>query len=192
MTLLIAGLIVFFVPHSVRIFAEEWRTERIRRMGPGTWKGIYSVVSIVGFVLMVWGYGLARQGSMDLWSPPAWTYPVTSILTLAAFILFAAVYVPGTHIKAALGHPMLVGTKVWAFAHLISNGRLADVLLLGSFLVWSALAFKSARARDRAAGKTYPALGVSRDVMAVIVGAVVWAAFALYLHGPLIGTRPFG
>jgi uncharacterized membrane protein len=192
MAILVAGLFIFFVPHSVRIFAEGWRAERIRRMGPGAWKGVYSVVSIVGFVLIVWGYGVARQDSLDLWSPPAWTHALTSILTLPAFILLAAAYVPGTRIKAVLGHPMLVGTKTWAFAHLLSNGRLADVLLFGSFLVWSVLAFKAARTRDRAAGATYPALGASRDVIAVIVGAVLWAAFALYLHGPLIGTRPFG
>jgi uncharacterized membrane protein len=192
MAILVAGLVIFFAVHSVRIFAEGWRAERIRRMGPWAWKGVYSVVSIVGFVLIVWGYGVARQASADLWSPPAWTHALTSIVTLPAFILLAAAYVPGTRIKAALGHPMLVGTKTWAFAHLLSNGRLADVLLFGSFLVWSVLAFRAARARDRATGATYPALGASRDVIAVIVGAVLWAAFALYLHGPLIGTRPFG
>ena len=192
MAILVAGLVIFFAVHSVRIFAEGWRAERIRRMGPRAWKGVYSVASIVGFVLLVWGYGLARRGSVDLWSPPAWTHAATSILTLPAFILLAAAYVPGTRIKASLGHPMLAGTKIWAFAHLLSNGRLVDVLLFGSFLVWSVLAFKAARARDRNAGATYPALGASRDVIAVIVGSALWAAFALYLHGPLIGTRPFG
>lgn len=192
MALLVAGLVIFFATHSVRIFAEEWRAERIRRVGPRAWRGLYSVVSIAGFVLLVWGYGFARQAPLDLWSPPAWTHAATSILTLPAFILLAAAYVPGTRIKAAIGHPMLVGTKVWALAHLLSNGRLADVLLFGVFLVWAVLAFRTARARDRAAGVTYPALGASRDAIAVIVGAVVWGAFALYLHGPLIGTRPFG
>jgi uncharacterized membrane protein len=192
MTLFLAGLVIFFAVHSVRIFAEGWRAERIRRMGPRAWKGVYAVVSIAGFVLIVWGYGLARPGSVDLWSPPAWTYVATAILTLPAFILLAATYVPGTRIKAALGHPMLVGTKIWALAHLLSNGRLADVVLFGFFLVWSVLAFRAARARDRAAGTTYPALGALRDVIAVIVGTVLWAAFAMYLHGPLIGTRPFG
>jgi uncharacterized membrane protein len=192
MAILVAGLFIFFAVHSVRIFAEGWRAERIRRMGPGAWKGVYSVVSIVGFVLIVWGYGLARQDSVVLWSPPAWTYHATSILTLPAFILLAAAYIPGTRMKAVLGHPMLVGTKIWAFAHLISNGRLADVLLFGSFLVWAVLAFKAARTRDRSSGTTYPARGVSRDLIAVTVGAVLWVAFGLYLHGPLIGTRPFG
>ena len=192
MVILVSGLVIFFAVHSVRIFAEGWRAERIRQMGPGAWKGVYSVVSIAGFVLIVWGYGLARQDPVDLWSPPAWTYSATAILTLPAFILLVAAYVPGTRIKAAVGHPMLAGTKIWAFAHLLSNGRLADVLLFGLFMVWSVLAYRAARARDRAAGTTYPALGASRDVIAVIVGTVLWGVFAMYLHGPLIGTRPFG
>ena len=191
MAILIAGLVLFFGAHSVRIFAEDWRAERIRRMGPMPWKGAFALVSITGFVLIVWGYGLARQAPVDLWSPPAWTRHLASLLTLLAFILIAAAYVPGTRIKAAVGHPMVLGTKAWALAHLLSNGRLADLLLFGTFLVWAVLAYKAARSRDRKGGVTYPALGASRDVIAGVVGAVAWAVFAMVLHGPLIGVRPF-
>ena len=192
MAALIAGLILFLGSHSTRVFAEDWRAERIRRMGEKRWKGVYSIVSIVGFVLIVWGYGVARHSAMQLWTPPAWTRDTTALLTLAAFVLFAAAYVPGTRMKAALGHPMAAGTMLWALGHLFSNGSLPGVLLFASFLVWSTLAFSAARKRDRQAGVTYPALGASRDAIAVVAGAIVWAVFALYLHGPLIGVRPFG
>lgn len=191
MAILIAGLVLFLAPHSVRIFADGWRAERIQRMGPLPWKGMYAVLSIVGFVLIVWGYGLARQAPVELWSPPVWTRHVAALLTLPAFILIVAAYVPGTHMKAALGHPMVAGTKIWAFAHLISNGRLADVLLFGAFMVWAIVLYASARKRDRRAGVTYPARGASRDAIALVVGTAAWAAFAFYLHAPLIGVRPF-
>lgn len=191
MAILVAGLVLFFAPHSVRIFAEEWRAGRIRSMGPMAWKGLFAATSIAGFVLMVWGYRLTRQAPVELWNPPAWTYPPASILTLIAFILGVAAYVPGTRTKAAVGHPLIAGTKIWAFAHLFSNGRLGDVLVFGTFMIWAILAFRAARARDRRAGTTYPALGLSRDAIAVAIGMAAWAAFALYLHGPLIGVRPF-
>src|SRR5262245_56698561 len=132
---LIVGLLIFLGAHSVRIFAEEWRTQRIARLGDKRWKGIYSLVSLVGFGLIVWCYGLAREHPLDLWDPPSWTRHAAAPLTLVAFILFAAAYVPANRIKARLGHPMILGVKVWALAHLLSNGRLADVVLFGSFLV---------------------------------------------------------
>jgi uncharacterized membrane protein len=190
-TLFVAGLVIFFAAHSVRIFAEEWRAARIQQMGKRVWQGVYSVVSLVGFVLLIWGYGQARHAPMDLWAPPAWTYMATAIFTLPAFILVAASNVHGTRIKAAVGHPLNLGTMIWALAHLLSNGRLADVLLFGAFFVWTAFALPTALARDRKAGVTYPVLGISRDVIAVVAGVVVWALFAIYLHKPLIGVPAF-
>jgi uncharacterized membrane protein len=192
MVLLIAGLIIFLGVHSIRIVAEDWRAERIRRMGERRWKGIYAVISIVGFVVLVWGFGLARHTPVTLWTSPYGMRHVTALLVLPAFILVVAAYVPGTHIRKALGHPMLAGTALWAFAHLLSNGGLADVVLFGAFLVWAAIGFVNARARDRKAAVTYPALGASRDVIAVVVGTIAWAIFGMFLHGPLIGVRPFG
>jgi len=192
MTVLILGLILFLGTHSLRIFADDWRGRQVARLGEQRWKGIYSLVSLAGFVLLVWGYGLARAEPVLLWSPPVWTRHLAALLTVPAFILLVAAYVPGTRIKAAVGHPMVLGVKTWAFSHLIANGTLADVLLFGSFLVWAVVDYRSAKARDRAAGTRYVAGPVSRDILAVVIGLVAWAAFALWLHGMLIGVRPFG
>lgn len=192
MTWLVLGLFLFLGTHSVRIFAESWRGGRIAKMGLKPWKGVYSVISIIGFVLIVWGYGVARGAPVVLYTPPVWTKHVAALLTIPAFILIAAAYVPGTHIKRAVGHPMVAGVKSWAFAHLLANGTLADVVLFGAFLVWSIADYIVARRRDRAAGTVYVVGPVSRDIIAVVVGLVAWAAFAFWLHGAWIGVRPFG
>lgn len=192
MTVLVVGLLLFLGAHSVRIFAEGWRTRQIAGGGELKWKVLVSIVSAVGFVLIVWGYGLARTDPVYLWHPPVWTRHIAALLTIPAFVLLAAAYVPGTRIKAAVGHPMVAGVKIWAFSHLIANGTLADVVLFGAFLGWAVADFAAARRRDRAAGRTYPAGPVSRDLGAVVLGLVAWAAFAFYLHAWLIGVRPFG
>jgi uncharacterized membrane protein len=176
----------------VRIVADGFRSSAVARMGLMPWKGVYAVVSIIGFVLIVWGYGLARAQPVVLYAPPVWTKHVAALLTIPAFILLAAAYVPGTRIKRAIGHPMVAGTKLWAIAHLIANGTLADVLLFGAFVAWAVLDFTSLRRRDRAANRVYVVGPVSRDLAAVVIGLVAWAVFALWLHGPLIGVRPFG
>ncbi len=192
MTWLVLGLVIFLGTHSVRIFAESWRGTRVAAMGLNGWKGVYSVVSILGFVLLVWGYGVARGAPVILYSPPVWTKHVAALLTIPAFILLAAAYVPGTRIKRTVGHPMVAGVKAWALAHLLANGTLADVVLFGAFLVWAIADYIAARRRDRAAGTVYVVGPITRDVTAVVVGLVAWAAFAFWLHGALIGVRPFG
>ena len=192
MTLLILGLVLFLGPHSVRIFADSWRTTRVATMGLMPWKAVYSVVSIIGFVLIAWGYGEARGAPVVLYTPPVWTRHIAALLTIPAFILLVAAYVPGTRIKRAVGHPMVAGVKIWAFAHLIANGTLADVVLFGAFLAWSVANYTAARRRDRAAGVVYVAGPVTRDITAVVVGLVAWGAFAFWLHGAWIGVRPFG
>jgi len=106
--------------------------------------------------------------------------------------LLAAAYIPGNRIKARLGHPMLLATKVWALAHLIANGTLADLLLFGGFLVWAIADFAVSRRRDRAEGVTYPALGIGRDMAVLVAGLVGYVVFAFWLHGLLIGVRPLG
>jgi uncharacterized membrane protein len=191
MTLLIAGLVLFLGVHSLRIFAEGWRRRQIEHRGELTFKGLYSVLSLAGFVLIVWGYAQARVGSLVLWTPPTWTGYLAAVLTLPAFVLLVAAYVPGNRFKSALGHPMVLGVKLWAFAHLLSNGTLADVVLFGAFLLWAILDFRAARLRDRAAGTGYPAGSPARDVLVTVVGVAAWAAFAFWLHGPLIGVAPF-
>ena len=192
MTLLMLGLVLFLGVHSTRIVAEGWRTATIARVGEKPWKGIYSLLSIAGFVLLVVGYGAARQAPVVLFAPPVWTRHLAALLTIPAFVLLAAAYVPGNAIKRAVGHPMMAGVKVWALAHLLANGTLADVLLFGTFLAWAVLGFIAARRRDRTAGTTYPAGPGSRTAIAVVAGLVAWAVFAFALHRPLIGVAPFG
>jgi uncharacterized membrane protein len=191
MTTLVAGLILFLGVHSVRIFAEPWRVRTIARIGENPWKGVYSLISIAGFVLLVWGYGQARQQGVVLFEPPVFMRHITSLLMLVSFVLLAAAKVPGNHIKARLGHPMIIGVKVWAFAHLLANGRLSDVVLFGAFLAWAVADFIAARKRDRAAGTVYPPGDELRTVLTVVAGVVAWAVFVAGLHLWLIGVAPF-
>jgi uncharacterized membrane protein len=184
--------VIFLGAHSTRIFAEGWRGAQLTRLGEKGWKGLYSVVSLVGFVLLVWGYGVARQDPVPLWTPSIGMRHLASLLTLVSFIFLAAAYVPRNAIKAKLGHPMTLGVKIWALGHLLANHTLADLLLFGGFLVWSVLCFRAARARDRAAGTVRPAGTAAGTALTVVVGVGAWVAFALWLHGPLIGVRPFG
>jgi uncharacterized membrane protein len=192
MSVLILGLILFLGVHSVRIVAEGWRGAVIARIGERPWKLAYTVAAIAGFVLIVWGYGLARQQPVVLWVPPVWTRHLAALLTVPAFVMLAAAYGPPNAIRARLKHPMLLGTKTWALAHLMANGNLADVLLFGGFLLWAVLCFRSARRRDALAGRTLPAGSVGGTIVAVVVGLAAWAGFAFWAHGAWIGVRPFG
>jgi uncharacterized membrane protein len=192
MIFLVLGLILFLGSHSVRIFADDWRTARVKAMGLNPYKGLYSLIAIAGFVLLIYGYGQARMYPVQLYDPPLWTRHLAGLLTLPAFVLLAAAYVPGNRIKAAVGHPMVLGVKVWAFAHLIANGTLAGVLLFGSILVWAILDFRSARRRDRIAVTKVPLGNIGRDLVTVGAGVAAWAAFAFWLHAAWIGVAPFG
>jgi uncharacterized membrane protein len=192
MTLLILGLLVFLGVHSVRIVAEPWRTGVRARLGENAYKGVYSLLSIAGFVMLVWGYGQARLEPVVLWGSPTWVRHVASLLTLLAFVLLAAAYVPKNGIKARLHHPMVLAVKVWALSHLLANNTLADLLLFGAFLVWAVLSFRAARGRDRAAGTVYPAGTLAGTGAAVVAGLAGWAFFAFWAHAAWIGVRPFG
>lgn len=189
---LVTGLLLFLGVHSVRIVAENWRARRIAAMGEGAWKGLYSLVALAGLVLMVQGYAAVRETPVVLWSPPVWTRHLASLLTLVSFVLLAAAYVPRNRIRAAIGHPMVAGVKAWAVAHLLANGNLADLLLFGGFLVWAVLDFRAARRRDRRDGVAPSSAGMVGDATVLVVGLAAWAAFAFWLHGALIGVRPFG
>jgi uncharacterized membrane protein len=188
--ILILGLVLFLGVHSTRIISDGWRSAMVVRLGLNRWKGIHSAISIAGLVLVVWGYGLARP--VRLWSPPAWTAHLAALLTVPAFILLAATYVPRNQIQAALHHPMVLGVQLWALAHLVANGTQLDALLFGAFLVWALLSFLAARRRDRAVGHAYPAGKSAMTLVAVAVGAGLWTAFALWLHERWIGVAPFG
>jgi uncharacterized membrane protein len=192
MTFLILGLLLFLGVHSVRIVAEGWRTSVRARIGEGPWKGVYTALSLAGLALLVWGFGMARHDPVVLWNTPVWTRHVAALATLVAFVLLAGSQVPGNSIKARLHHPMVLGVKVWAFAHLLANNTLADLVLFGSFAVWAVLSFRAARARDRAAGTVYPPGRAVPTVVAVVGGVVAWVLFAFWLHGMWIGVRPFG
>jgi uncharacterized membrane protein len=192
MTVLLLGLILFLGVHSVRIFAEDWRTRTRARIGENAWKGAYSLLSIAGFALLVWGYGLARQQPVILWPAMGWTRHLASLLTLIAFVILFAAYVPRNGIKARLHHPMVLGVKVWALAHLLANNTLADLLLFGGFLLWAVLDFRAARQRDRVAGTRYPAGTLAGTLATVVLGAAAWAGFALWAHAAWIGVYPFG
>jgi uncharacterized membrane protein len=192
MSALIAGLVVFFAAHSVGLVAPAWRARQIARVGLRPWKVAYSAISLAGLVLIVRGFGMARAEGILVWQPPVWTRHVNVALTVIGFVLIAAAYVPGTAIKSALWHPMTAGVALWALGHLIANGGLADVILFGAFLVWASITFVTRRQRDRDAGVEYPRGSVRQDAIAIVAGIVVSLLFALYLHGPLIGVRPFG
>lgn len=192
MSLLILGLILFLGMHSIRICADNFRSAQVARFGLNGWKAIYSVISLLGFALLIYGYGQARLSPVVIWNPPLWTRHLAALLTIPAFILLVAAYVPGTRIKMKVGQPMVASVKIWAFAHLLANGTLADMLLFGSFLAWAVLDIISANRRDRVAGVVYTTGPLARDISAVVIGLVGWAVFAFWLHGPLIGVRPFG
>jgi uncharacterized membrane protein len=192
MTLLILGLLLFLGAHSVRVFAEGWRTAMLARLGEGAWKGLYSLLSIAGFALIVYGWGVARQSPVVLWPSPTWTRHLAALLTLPAFVLLVAAYVPGNAIKARLRHPMILGVKVWALAHLIANNTLADMLLFGGFLLWAVLSFRAARQRDRASQAVAAPGRAGPTVVTFVVGVAAWVGFAFWGHAALIGVRPFG
>ncbi|MFK7965092.1 MAG: NnrU family protein [Burkholderiaceae bacterium] len=193
MLLLIAGLVIFLGLHSLRIFAEPMRTQLLARFGDGGFKAFYSVVSIVGFALIWYGYGQARMAPSMVWNPPMATRHIATLLTLVSFIILFAAYVPRNRIKRAIGHPMVIAVKVWAFAHLLANGMLADIVLFGSFLLWAVLSFRAARGRDKANAYVRPGeVSVLSDVITIVAGIVAWVVFAIWLHGWLIGVKPFG
>ncbi|TFY97969.1 NnrU family protein [Ramlibacter rhizophilus] len=192
MVVLILGLVVFLGVHSVRIVAEDWRTRRVAGMGEGPWKGLYSLIALVGFVLIVWGYGLARQDPVVLWTPPRGMAHLAALLTLPAFVLLVAAYVPRNAIRARVHHPMILGVKLWALAHLLANGTLADVVLFGAFLLWAVFDFRSARRRAPDAGAPAGRGSGGATAATLLVGVAAWALFAFWAHGWLIGVRPFG
>ncbi len=202
MTWLILGLVLFLGAHSTRIFADEWRTRSIETWGEKPFKAIYALVSLLGFYGLIIGYAEVRLQPLVLWQPPIATRHISLLLMLFASILLVAAYIPANHFKLRLGHPMVLSVKVWALAHLLSNGNVADVILFGTFLAWSVMNFKSARARDRTkaesqaqlSGETAPPTlpKMSATLIAVVVGAVLWGLITFVLHAQVVGVSPLG
>ncbi len=185
MTYLVLGLVLFLGVHSVSIVSPAWRYARAAAMGEGAWKGLYTLASIVGFVLLIYGYGLARQEPVVLYTPPAALRHIAMLLMLPVFVLLLAAYLPG-RIKRAAKHPMLLAVKLWALAHLLVNGNLADVLLFGGFLLWAAADRVSMKHRVQRPLPGAPASPMN-DVIAIVAGLAIYALFVFWAHTALIG-----
>ena len=190
MTWLALGLALFLGIHLTRALAPQWRAAQVTRLGDKGWKGLYSLISAIGFGLILWGFSQARQTPVVLWPhvPFGVNHLVASFMLVAA-IFMAAAYVPRNHIKARLVHPMTLSVKVWAFAHLLVNNTLADVMLFGSFLVWAILVFRAARRRP--APVMAPPI-VAGTVATVVIGVALWAFFAFWAHAVWLGIAPLG
>jgi uncharacterized membrane protein len=189
MSLLIVGLVLFLGVHSVAIVAPTLRAGTIQRLGEGAWKGLYALVSLAGFVLLCYGFGLARQAPVVLYSPPAWLRYAALVLMLPVFPLLIAAYLPG-RIKTAAKHPMLAAVKFWAFAHLLANGMLADVLLFGGFLAWAVADRISLKRRSTPQVLRTAPPGRWNDAIAVVLGLATYALLIGWAHARLFGVSP--
>lgn len=187
MTVFLVGLAVFLGVHSISVFNPSWRAAMVANLGELPWKSLYSLASLAGFALLVHGYGLARETSGVLYAPPGWLRPVAIILLLPVFPLLMASVLPAGRIKATLKHPLLVATKVWALAHLLVNGALADLVLFGSLLGWAVAVRISCKRRGLAAPVAGPRAALI-DTVAIGGGLVLYGAFVGFLHAALIGV----
>lgn len=187
MLVLILGLVLFLGIHSTRIVAPAMRDRLIQDRGEKVWKLSYTAVSVIGLILIVWGYGLARQDPVILYTPPTGMRHLALLLMLPVFPLLAASHSPG-HIKATVKHPMLLATVLWGAAHLLANGTLADVLLFGGFAVWAVVDLISAVGRGRVVLGREPVL--RKDISAVVAGLAIYALFVFWLHQFLFGVSP--
>jgi uncharacterized membrane protein len=188
MTRLVAGILIFFGIHSVSMLALGWRNRMAERLGSRAWQGIYSVVSAVGLYLIIAGYGAARQVAEVLYVPPTWFRYVAALLMLPAFTLALSSVLPG-RIQARAKHPLLAATKLWAVAHLLTNGSVADLLLFGSFLLWAIAVRISLKHRPARPIKTLPP-SRANDAIAVVGGLALYALFILWLHARWLGVSP--
>jgi len=197
------GLVLFLGAHSTRIFAENWRQAVLERLGEKAYKGVYTLVSLVGFGLIIYGFDQVRWDSPMLWMPPVWVKHVAALLMLLSLVLLACAHAPRNAIKAKLHHPMVLSVKVWALAHLLANPRVADLVLFGAFLLWSVLNFRAARKRDRLAAALaqetgeagtllVPEVSAAATWRAVGIGVVVWAVLLSRGHEWLFGVSPLG
>jgi uncharacterized membrane protein len=188
MALFVLGLVLFLGVHSVAIVAPAWRDAQVARSA-GTWKGLYSIVSVIGLVLLVYGYGLARQAPVVLWTPPAALRHIALLLMLPVFPLLLAAYLPG-RIQAAARHPMLLAVKFWATAHLLANGTLVDVILFGAFLAWAVI--DRIAVKRRAVQRAVPGAPPSalNDAIALVFGLAIYVAFLFWVHRWLFSVSP--
>ncbi len=187
---LILGLVIFLGTHSIGIFAPGWRDRMRASLGEKPWKGMISLLSIAGFVLLCYGFAVARATATTLYVSPTWVRHVAALLMLPVFPLLFAAYLPG-RIRATLKHPMLVAVKLWAMAHLLANGRSVDLLLFGGLLAWAVLDRISWKRRPPQALQTAPARPWN-DSLAVALGLAAYGIFVLWAHVRLFGVAPLG
>ena len=186
----ILGLAVFFGVHCISMVALGWRDRVAERLGTRAWQGIYSVASLIGFYLLVTGYGAAQASTAVLYAtPPAFRY-VAALLMLPAFSLAHASVIPG-RIRTAAQHPLLLATMLWAVAHLLTNGSVADLLLFGVFLVWAVTVRISLQHRPARPIRALPS-SPANDVIVVVGGLALYAIFIFWLHARWIGVSPLG
>jgi len=190
MATLIIGLVVLLGLHSTRIFADDARAKAIARLGEGPWKGIYSLLSLIGLALIVWGFAQARWNAAVLWAPPVFIRHIAIALMLVSLILLGGYVFKKSHIAVAVHHPMVWSVAVWSAAHLFANGSAADLALFGAFLVWAAADLVAAYGRDQRAAIIYPSPEWRGTVGAVVLGVVLWAVLLGGLHLWLFGVSP--
>lgn len=185
MTMLIAGMALFFGTHLIRVVAPEFREDMVSRLGPWAWKGLYSVLALAGFFLIVAGYGSVRLTSGLLWGPPPpWTRMLAGLVMAPALVLLVAAFLPG-RIRASLRHPMMLATIAWAAVHLLANSRVADLLLFGGFLAWALVVTVAAYRRPPTASSRKSSLVY--DGLAILIGLAAWGWLAYRGHLLLFG-----
>jgi uncharacterized membrane protein len=189
MPVFIVGLVLFLGIHSVSIVAPAWREAQVAKRGERVWKGLYSVVSLVAFALLLYGFGQARQAPVVLYTPPAALRHLALLVMLPVFPLLLAAYLPG-RMKTAVKHPFLLAVKIWATAHLLANGTLADVLLFGAFLVWAVMDRISVKRRSVQHVVPGAPPSPANDAVAVVAGLAIYALFIFWAHRWLIGVSP--
>jgi uncharacterized membrane protein len=188
---LVLGLILFLGPH-VLVTMRPQRADVIKRLGEWPYKGAFAVVSIVGLYVAGKGFGMYRDaGEIVVWSPPYVMRYITQLLMWPACIFVAAAYIPGD-IKRVLKHPMLVGVKLWAVAHLLANGDLGGIVLFGAVLAWAVYDRISLKRRGDPGGPPIPLGGRKNDVAAIIVGTILYLALGLVFHPLVVGVMVFG
>jgi uncharacterized membrane protein len=189
--LLVLGLILFLGPH-VFVTMRPHREATVKRFGELPYKALFAVISLIGLYVTGKGFGMYdAAGPIVLWTPPAWTRHITEALMLPACIFVAAAYLPG-NIKRVLKHPMLVGVKTWAVAHLIVNGDIGGIILFGSVLAWAVYDRVSLKRRSDPGGLPIPEGGFKNDIAAVIVGVILYAALGFVFHPLVVGRHVFG
>ncbi|MCZ7486601.1 NnrU family protein [Rhizobium rhizogenes] len=191
MLFLVLCLALFFLTHLLKVFVPQFRARMIAKLGEGSFKGLYSVASLITLGLVIYAFGEARQETGMLWYPPVWTSHLAVTLMLPAMICLIASLIPAGNIAVKTKHPLILSVKIWALAHLLANGETSSILLFASFLAWGVVMRISLKRRERAGEKVLrPFVSGRYDVVAIVGGIVLWGAFILKLHEWLIGVQP--